>query len=453
VDLIQFSLLQVRPLCFTGALPSATRLKSENMAARFRIRGKQPECAVRNGSPKKVKRSVSALRLAVQQGLLPKARKPFALFTADFFKKDSADTSTLGKRIALMKQAAQAWRALSEVNRASINAASTDEFKIQRRAAQQLGLVAVPPCLDEVAPVAARAASVQLGEFTVLDTKPLGEGTYGTVVKALHRQAGRFVAIKIFKDPEGELQREVLVYKALADLTGVAGNVTGPCSFLRLVHFEVHGSLPYMVMPWVASGSMADRLKAHGRLQGDHLHLLMAQVASGLKHLHTVARFLHCDVKPGNVLWNPVEVAAYLCDFGCAQLFPLRAGTDVGTCFFSAPFRHPDLYRVPAAARDAQEYIKKTLAPRMDWWAAGCTFFEAASGQPMFPTVDAANRNKKCHPRVLIDRYVSEDASARKVRFAHVPAKWRGALQQMLSTRSSPSFDWDVDVPDFFTFP
>ncbi len=205
-----------------------------------------------------------------------------------------------------------------------------------------------------------------------------------------------------------------------------------------------------MALPLVESGSVAKHVRATGPLKGDILQSFMAQVASGLAHLHTEVGFMHCDIKPGNILWDCFSRRACICDFGLSVRFPQVAGQDVGTRFFTEVYRHPDLFRVPAEMVAARRYIARVFTTsKVDWWAAGCTFFEVACGQPLFPMI---NKQVRVPPRADVLHFAAQTPADRAVRFLSVPVAWRRVLQSMLDPQPRASLKWDEQCPKWFRF-
>jgi serine/threonine protein kinase len=78
------------------------------------------------------------------------------------------------------------------------------------------------------------------------------------------------------------------------------------------------------------------------------------------------------DIKPHNLLVDPVKHLCKLCDFGSAKAF-IRGEPNVA--YICSRF-----YRAPELILGATDY---TTA--IDVWSAGCVFAELLTGSPIFP--------------------------------------------------------------------
>ncbi|HEX5828035.1 MAG TPA: serine/threonine-protein kinase [Candidatus Limnocylindrales bacterium] len=199
-----------------------------------------------------------------------------------------------------------------------------------------------------------------------LETR-VGTGGMADVWQATDRRTGARVAVKrlhprLLADPaaRGRLEREIAAARA----------VTHP-RLVPLLDAHVGEDDAWLTMPFVAGGTLADRLRA-GRLDERDAAAIGADVADGLAALHR-AGIVHRDVTPANILLDG-DGRALLGDLGIARPAedPLdgvtATGDLVGTFRFMAPER---LAGEPATAAS-------------DAWALGAVLYEAVSGRPPF---------------------------------------------------------------------
>jgi serine/threonine protein kinase len=102
------------------------------------------------------------------------------------------------------------------------------------------------------------------------------------------------------------------------------------------------------------------------------------QLLRGLAHLHGLS-ITHRDVKPSNLLIDPLRHRLKICDFGSAKTNIEREGNVAYMC--------TRYYRAPELVLGCTHY---TTA--IDIWSAGCVLAEMLSGAPFFPGKNAADQ-------------------------------------------------------------
>ncbi|KAL5037392.1 hypothetical protein RTP6_004831 [Batrachochytrium dendrobatidis] len=213
---------------------------------------------------------------------------------------------------------------------------------------------------------------------------PIGEGTYGMVMKCRHKETGQVVAIKKFKESEDDLQirktalREVRMLKQLKNE-----------NIVNLIEvFRRKGKL-YLVFEHVDHTILEDLDRHPNGLSDDRNHgtvrKCMWQLLKAMDFLHS-HNVIHRDIKPENILVS-INGVVKLCDFGFARTLagPGAKYTDyVATRW----------YRAPELLVGDTEYGKA-----VDIWATGCIFAEILTGQPLYPgdtDIDQLYRIMKC---------------------------------------------------------
>ena len=102
--------------------------------------------------------------------------------------------------------------------------------------------------------------------------------------------------------------------------------------------------------------------------------LIARQVLRGLAWLHQ--SYVHCDLKPTNILWTTVGQRVALADFGCCQ----RIGSLLVDVCCTPNYRPPELI----ASR--QTWAGKTVHPSLDIWSFACTMWEFCTDRLFFPS-------------------------------------------------------------------
>ena len=90
------------------------------------------------------------------------------------------------------------------------------------------------------------------------------------------------------------------------------------------------------------------------------------QLLQGLDTMHS-AGFIHTDVKPGNVLYDPVTRVARLADLGLATP-TLTDGEEVATCDYTPP----------------EGILGTSMTAPIDMWSLGCTIYKLLTGELLF---------------------------------------------------------------------
>lgn len=137
--------------------------------------------------------------------------------------------------------------------------------------------------------------------------------------------SGGMADVYLAYDPE--LEREVAV-KA-PRLEGRSGDILNrfrdeakavaalnPTYIIPVTDYGEARGRPYLVMPYMPRGSLADRLEKGTYTPRQALPIIV-RIAAGLDHAHA-RKVIHRDVKPGNILFDKEDLA-YLSDFGIAR--------------------------------------------------------------------------------------------------------------------------------------
>ena len=151
-------------------------------------------------------------------------------------------------------------------------------------------------------------------------------------------------------------------------------------NIVRLLEVIEDGDDLILVMPYLAGGTLADQVRAHGPLTADQVRMLAPPLLSALAAAHRQG-IVHRDIKPANVLFD-ADGRPYLADFGVASLRDATSGlTATGMVVGTPEFMAPEQARGEATT------------PASDVFSLGATLAFAATGNPPYGRGD---------PRVLV---------------------------------------------------
>jgi serine/threonine protein kinase len=215
------------------------------------------------------------------------------------------------------------------------------------------------------------------GHYDVMEK--LGQGGMGEVYRALDKNLGRQVAIKILPeefsaDPErlARFEREA---KLLATLNHPnIGAVHG---------FEEAKGLRFLVLELVEGETLQTRLDK-GALPMDEALETCRQVAEGLEAAHDRG-VIHRDLKPGNIMITP-DGKVKILDFGLAKAYTGEStGIDIAKSpTITAQMTEPGVILGTAAYMSPQQARSRPVDKRTDIWAFGCVLYECLAGTRAF---------------------------------------------------------------------
>jgi len=192
----------------------------------------------------------------------------------------------------------------------------------------------------------------------------LGRGGMATVYHAYDPSFERDVAIKVLPaaflhDPQfrTRFEREA---KMIALLEHPA--------IVPVYDFGEQDEQPYIVMRYMAGGSLADHLMK-GAVPLDETARIIARLAPALDAAHARG-IIHRDLKPGNVLFDQYG-NAFLSDFGIARLTQSAATTITGEAIVGTP-----AYMSPEQVQGT-----KAIDGRADIYAMGVLIYQMLTGQ------------------------------------------------------------------------
>jgi serine/threonine protein kinase len=180
----------------------------------------------------------------------------------------------------------------------------------------------------------AEGARLRSGRYEL--TRPLGRGGAATVWLAQDTLLERRVAVKILAEGLADDHAWLARFKREAR---IAAQLQHP-NLVSIYDFEADVERPYLVMAYLAGGSLQDRLDNGGSPDPERL---ATDLLRALDHIHA-AGIVHRDVKPANVLLAR-DGRACLTDFGVARPQDATSITQTGQIPGTARYMAPELWR------------------------------------------------------------------------------------------------------------
>jgi len=204
----------------------------------------------------------------------------------------------------------------------------------------------------------------------------LGQGGFGAVYRAKQQHLNRLVAVKIVLAAISNSDFHKRHKMALRfDREALALAKLDHPHILTLYEYRSE-PLPYIVMPYMAGGSLADEIKSSGSrpLSPDGVAIILNQVASALDYAHH-QRLTHRDIKPHNLLRHG-DGRIILSDFGIVQYEEDDDLTALTTNQQVSPF-------TPAYASPEQQLGQK-VDFHSDIYSLGIVIYELLCGHRPF---------------------------------------------------------------------
>src|SRR6201996_801150 len=199
----------------------------------------------------------------------------------------------------------------------------------------------------------------------------IASGGMGTVYRALDTTLDRMVAVKLMK-------KELLAEPEMLESFYVEARACAKLNHTNIIHiytFDEWEGERYLVMEIADQGSLDNRIEKLGVLPELQVLDVAIKIASAL-NMALKHDLLHCDIKPGNILFN-ADQEPKLVDFGLARKTDAeQEGAEFtrGTPYYVAPEK---------IKREPETFLS-------DMYSLGATLYHAITGRVPFeaPTVE-----------------------------------------------------------------
>jgi serine/threonine-protein kinase len=196
---------------------------------------------------------------------------------------------------------------------------------------------------------------------------PIGTGASAHVFLADDVTLKRRVAVKVLHAALAEDESFLRRFRAEAQSAAALNHP----NIMRVYDWGEDSDGPYLVLEYLAGGSLRDMLDAGHRLSPSQATLIGLETARALDHAHRRG-FVHRDIKPANLLFDE-EGRVCIADFGLARALAEAAWTEptgamVGTARYASP----------------EQARGNSLDGRSDVYALALVLVEAVTGQVPF---------------------------------------------------------------------
>ena len=192
----------------------------------------------------------------------------------------------------------------------------------------------------------------------------LGEGTFGTVIKAKHKLTGELVAIKILRKNNlifnEDLKKEAIILRGLDHP-----------NIIKI--FELYDTETdfYIVQELCSGGDLFTKIHEEGGQSEITTGIIIFQILSAVNYLHE-RNLMHRDLKLENILIDDSKysnnIYVKIIDFGTAKFYNKNKENEViGTPFYIAP-----------------EVLKGEYTEKCDSWSIGVILYSILSGKLPF---------------------------------------------------------------------
>ena len=219
--------------------------------------------------------------------------------------------------------------------------------------------------------------TVIAGHYEVQEN--LGKGGMGEVYRALDKNLGRQVAIKILPEEFSSDPERLARFEREAKLLATLNHPN-----IAAVHgFEEVKGLRFLVLELVEGETLQTRLD-RGALAIDEALEMCRQVAEGLEAAHEKG-VVHRDLKPGNIMITP-EGKVKILDFGLAKAYGGETtNIDIEKSpTITAQMTEPGVILGTAAYMSPEQARSRPADRKSDIWAFGCVLYECLARMRTF---------------------------------------------------------------------
>jgi eukaryotic-like serine/threonine-protein kinase len=195
----------------------------------------------------------------------------------------------------------------------------------------------------------------------------IGTGTFARVYRAVHREKGRVMAVKVLRRRYREEPPQVEQFLREARM----GKSLRHPNIVAIYDVATENRAPYMVMEFVEGQNLREMIRVRKKIEPLTATRFLADVAAAL-HYAGEQGITHRDLKMSNVLISS-RGRAKLVDFGLAAAVNRDSEEALADCPNARAIDYASLERGTGVRKDD---------PRSDIYFAGCLYYHMLSGVP-----------------------------------------------------------------------
>jgi serine/threonine-protein kinase len=255
----------------------------------------------------------------------------------------------------------------------------------------------------------------------------------GAVYLARQVRPARFVAVKVLLPNVSKNSNEyaafLVRFRREADVIARLEHI----NIMPIYEYSEQEGVAYLVMPYLAGGSLRDVLARRGSLSLYETATYLDQVCSALAYAHSQG-VIHRDIKPNNLLIHS-DGRLVLADFGIARIMQDTAKTIDSTLTNPSLFMGTPNYMAPEMARGGP------IDHRVDIYETGIVLFHMLSGRVPF-TGD--------NPLALAMKHLQEPLPRLHDMNPSIPSAVDSVIQQATAKMPEDRFKSALDLASAF---
>jgi serine/threonine-protein kinase len=205
-----------------------------------------------------------------------------------------------------------------------------------------------------------------IGDYELIEE--IARGGMGVVFRARHKGLKRLVALKMILSGQMATHEERQRFLREAEL---AANLDHP-NIVPIYEVDEHEDRPFFSMKLIEGESLSRQVARF--VQDPAAAARMVAILARAVHYAHGQGFLHCDLKPSNVLID-TRGRPYLTDFGLARRTGVESSLSISGAILGTPS-----YMAPEQATGS----RAGLGPATDVYGLGAILYELLTGRPPF---------------------------------------------------------------------